>query len=106
MNSKLRTPTPLTHKLDPNLKFVTITHPGHKFYGHKVEIARAHRTKPLIIVVKLPTGDKVAISAEWTDYKLDSSADTALATHLLDIKGLLDIVAIIGQGKRQGKKTS
>jgi hypothetical protein len=48
--------------------WVRISHPQHPFYDQKVKIIRVRKRTPLELVVKLPTGSNIAISASFTDY--------------------------------------
>ena|SRR2546421_11651699 len=100
MNIRHQTPKHSAHKLDPNLKFLTITHPGHRYYGEVVSVVRAHRNKPLAIIVSLPTGERVTVPVGWTDYEQNHNASTPTKS-MLDIKGLLEVVGILEQEGKQ-----
>ena len=47
---------------------VTITHPGHPFSGHRVDVLHFRpRTTPPTILVELPNGDAQSVPVAWTD---------------------------------------
>jgi hypothetical protein len=90
-NNKYQFNFPLTH--------VTITHPQHPLRGQRFEIIEVNQGDAPSITIRHPDGTQNTIPLGWTDY-VDSSAsalssDTTDTSHLLDIKGLLDVVRII-----------
>ena len=76
---------------------VTMIHPHHPLYGKKLELVRVLRDKNSRLVVRLPEGKNVWIPRDWTDYESSQGNEiVSNPSHLLDIRGLCEMVKIVG----------
>jgi len=100
----LEHPKQTTSSSQPPSGFVTITHPNHPLRGQQVEIIRVRRGVDPDIIVRLPSGQHIAIAMSGTDYAApgQSALSPAGNAHLLDFRGLLQAAEFVEQITRLG----
>jgi hypothetical protein len=77
---------------------VTIAHPYHPLYGHRVEVIFVRRGLDPDLIVRLPTGEHVAIAQSWTrDGSLPVADAPATSPRLLAVEGLRQAARFIAQ---------
>ena len=77
---------------------MTVTHPSHPLYSHRVQLVRVRRGRDPDLIVRLPDGYHGAIAASLTDYEGRTSVDPDVGeAPLLLLEGLWQIAQWIAQ---------
>lgn len=98
--------TPTTTKSKQPLKFVTVTHPSHPFYGQKLENA-FENSKENTVLVRLPDNSKMFIDRRFTDLVTspdDVTPETAKCVSI--VKGIREMAEIVERIMERENKSS
>jgi hypothetical protein len=82
---------------------VTITHPHHPLRGQRLPVVCIRHGENPDVIVRLPDGSHAAVALSATDHVHDSSASLPSSSHLLDLKGLRQMVQLIDSLRQQGR---
>ena len=83
--------------------YLTVTHPHHRYYGHKLEVLGRRAGPDPLIYVRLPDGAKSSLRPEWVSDATDSDQPATSANYLLAFDGLCAAARLIEQMRREGR---